>query len=130
LSGIRRVVQVQARGGKGQSTTEEVDQAAEQYLDKANEYWDNVKAKWDQTDEKPAVVAIGVGTFVTIWALSGLVDRIDKLPVIGGLLELVGLLVTGWFIYRYLVFGPDREELKGNLNGFLKRVTGDSSTKL
>lgn len=66
------------------------------------------QAKWDQTDEKPAVVAIGVGTFVTIWALSGLVDRIDKLPVIGGLLELVGLLVTGWFIYRYLVFGPDR----------------------
>lgn len=54
------------------------------------------------------MVAIGVGTFVTIWALSGLVDRIDKLPIIGGLLELVGLLVTGWFVYRYLVFGPDR----------------------
>ena len=66
------------------------------------------QVKWDQTEEKPAVVAIGVGTFVTIWALSGLVDRIDKLPIIGGLLELVGLLVTGWFIYRYLVFGPDR----------------------
>ena len=35
-------------------------------------------------------------------------DRIDRLPIVGGLLEFVGLLVTGWFVYRYLLFGPDR----------------------
>lgn len=64
--------------------------------------------KWDKTDEKPAVVAITTAAFVGVWALSGVVDRIDKLPVIGGLLELVGLVVTSWFVYRYLVFGPDR----------------------
>lgn len=69
---------------------------------------DCVKAKWDETDEKPAVVAVGVAAFVAIWALSGLVDRLDKLPLIGGFLELVGLLVTGWFTYRYLTFAPDR----------------------
>ena len=29
----------------GQSSTEQVDQAAEQYLDKANQYWDTVKVR-------------------------------------------------------------------------------------
>ena len=40
--------------------------------------------------------------------LVGLVDRLDKLPFVGGFFELVGLLVTGWFTYRYLTFAPDR----------------------
>ena len=43
-----------------------------------------LQTKWDETDEKPAVIGIGVATFVAIWATSGLVDRIDKLPLIGG----------------------------------------------
>jgi hypothetical protein len=67
-----------------------------------------LQVKWEETDEKPAVVAAGVSAFVVIWALSGLIDRLDNLPLVGGFLELVGLLVTGWFTYRYLTFAPDR----------------------
>ncbi len=67
-----------------------------------------MQAKWDDLDEKPAAVAITISVFVAIWAASGVVDAVDRLPIIGGLLEFVGLLVTGWFAYRYLIFGPDR----------------------
>ena len=69
---------------------------------------DEVQAKWNATEEKPAVVAIGLSSFVAIWAAAGLVDAVNKLPLIGGLLEGVGLVVSGWFIYRNLIFGPDR----------------------
>ena len=67
-----------------------------------------MQRRWERVEEKPAAVAIAVTALIVIWAASGLVDRVDKLPLVGGLLELVGLLVTGWFVYRYLVFGPDR----------------------
>ncbi len=67
-----------------------------------------VQAKWNATEEKPAVIAIGLSSFVAIWAASGLVDAINRLPLINGLLEGVGLVVTGWFVYRNLIFGPDR----------------------
>ena len=63
---------------------------------------------WEGVEEKPAAVAIIVGAITGVWALSGLVDAIDKLPIIGGLLEVIGLIVTGWFVYRYLLFEPDR----------------------
>ena len=59
-------------------------------------------------EEKPAAVAIIIGAITGVWALSGLVDAIDRLPIIGGLLEIIGLIVTGWFVYRYLLFEPDR----------------------
>lgn len=64
--------------------------------------------KWDKTDEKPAVVAISLASFVAIWATAGVVDRIDELPIISNLLEVVGLFVTSWFTYRYLAFKSDR----------------------
>ncbi len=41
-------------------------------------------------------MAITLASFVAVWAASGVVDAIDKLPLIGGLLEFVGLVVTGW----------------------------------
>lgn len=32
----------------------------------------------------------------------------DKIPIISDLIELVGIGVSGWFIWRFLLFGPDR----------------------
>lgn len=111
--------------GREPTPAEKTEEKTDEILEKANEYLETISEKWEETEEKPAVVAIALAAFVGIWATSGIVDRIDKLPVVGGVLELVGLLVTGWFVYRYLIFGPDREELKGNLQQFVKKVTGE-----
>ncbi|XP_011009830.1 PREDICTED: protein CURVATURE THYLAKOID 1C, chloroplastic-like [Populus euphratica] len=36
---------------------------------------------------------------------------VDKLPVVPSALEFVGILYSSWFIYRYLLLKPNREEL-------------------
>jgi len=114
-------------GLKGTGTGVDTDDVQQ----KSQEIIEDLKAKWNATEEKPAVVAIGLSSFVAIWAAAGLVDAVNKLPLIGGLLEGVGLVVSGWFIYRNLIFGPDREELRKNIDDFLKKVTGkmDASVK-
>jgi hypothetical protein len=53
-------------------------------------------------------VAITMSAFLALWALNSVVEAVDRLPLFGGLFEMVGIVVTGWFIYRYLIFGPDR----------------------
>ncbi|KAK9788160.1 hypothetical protein WJX73_004257 [Symbiochloris irregularis] len=134
VSGRTRVVQVAATRNfnfKTRDTEREVkseaDAASTDFQNKAEEYLNSIQRRWDKVEEKPVAIAIGVTALVVIWAASGLVDRIDRLPLVGGLLELVGLLVTGWFVYRYLVFGPDRDELKQNLDKFLSKADGISS---
>lgn len=114
-------------GLKGTGTGADPDEVQQ----KSQEILNDLKAKWNATEEKPAVVAIGLSSFVAIWAAAGLVDAVNKLPLIGGLLEGVGLVVTSWFVYRNLIFGPDREELRKNIDDFLKKVTGkmDASVK-
>lgn len=67
-----------------------------------------LQTTWENTEEKPAAVAITMSAFLALWALNSVVEAVDRLPLFGGLFEMVGIIVTGWFIYRYLIFGPDR----------------------
>lgn len=84
----------------------------------------SASTKWEETEEKPAAIALTVAGFVAVWASAGLIDAVDSLPVIGDFFELVGLFVTAWFVYRYLIFGPDRAELMTNIEGFFLKVQG------
>lgn len=49
-------------------------------------------------------------------ALAGLTrpvsQGVDSLPLVPQLLELVGISFSAWFVYRYLIYKQDREELK------------------
>ncbi len=42
---------------------------------------------WENNDEKPTTIALGIAAFVGLWATSGLLDSINKLPLIGGVFE-------------------------------------------
>ena len=66
----------------------------------------DLRDKWNKTEEKPAAVALTIAAFVALWVLNGIVGAVDRIPVVSGVLELVGIFVTAWFVYRYLVFGP------------------------
>ncbi|ONM04676.1 Threonine endopeptidase [Zea mays] len=46
----------------------------------------------------------------------------DDLP---GILELVGLSYSGWFVYRYLLFQENRKELAGVIDDIKRRIVGD-----
>ncbi|XP_027168104.1 protein CURVATURE THYLAKOID 1C, chloroplastic isoform X2 [Coffea eugenioides] len=49
---------------------------------------------------------------------------IDKLPLIPTALELVGILFSSWFVYRNLLFKPDREEFFRSANKSLSDILG------
>jgi len=82
---------------------------------------------WDKVEDKYAVAAIGVATIVALWTAAGALKAIDKLPLLPGVLEIVGIGYTGWFTYRNLVFQPDREALISKVKSTYKEITGSSS---
>ncbi|ESR57954.1 protein CURVATURE THYLAKOID 1B [Citrus sinensis] len=51
---------------------------------------------------------------------------IDRLPLVPGVLELVGIGYTGWFAYKNLVFKPDREALIQKIKDTYKDIIGSS----
>lgn len=85
-----------------------------------------VQEAWDKVDDKYAVTSLAVAGVVALWGSTGLISAIDRLPLIPGVLELVGIGYTGWFAYKNLVFKPDREALLQKIKDTYKDVTGTS----
>ncbi|XVF24969.1 hypothetical protein REPUB_Repub13aG0173100 [Reevesia pubescens] len=72
----------------------------------------SVQNVWDTSDEdRVGLIGLGFAAIVALWTSTNLISAIDKLPLIPNVLEFIGILFSSWFIYRYLLFKPDREEL-------------------
>lgn len=85
-----------------------------------------VQKAWDKVDDKYAVSLLAVAGVVALWGSTGLISAIDRLPLIPGVLELVGIGYTGWFGYKNLIFKPDREALLQKVKDTYKDITGSS----
>jgi len=82
------------------------------------------QAAWAKTDDKPAVIILGGAALVALIAASAVANAVDHVPILSDLLRLEGLVVSGWFTYRYLAFKPDREALLRSVDAYLAKVLG------
>ncbi|VVB00469.1 unnamed protein product [Arabis nemorensis] len=71
----------------------------------------SIQNVWDKSEDRLGLIGLSFAGIVALWASLNLITTIDKLPVISTGFELVGILFSTWFTYRYLLFKPDREEL-------------------
>jgi len=55
----------------------------------------DIKEKWDKTEEKPALIGLVTASIVLLYVLNGIVSAGDKIPVISGMFELIGIFVFG-----------------------------------
>uniref|UniRef100_A0A5B7B852 Cyanobacterial aminoacyl-tRNA synthetase CAAD domain-containing protein n=1 Tax=Davidia involucrata TaxID=16924 RepID=A0A5B7B852_DAVIN len=85
-----------------------------------------IQEAWDKVEDKYAVTSLGVAGVVAIWGSTGMISAIDRLPLIPGVLELVGIGYTGWFAYQNLIFKPDREALIQKIKDTYNDIIGGS----
>ncbi|KAG6535396.1 protein CURVATURE THYLAKOID 1C, chloroplastic-like isoform X2 [Zingiber officinale] len=84
----------------------------------------SVQDAWSSSENLIGVAGLGFAAIVAVWASSNLIGAIDKLPVVPIVFEVIGLLFTWWFIYRYLLFRPDREEFSKIVKDAISSVLG------
>ncbi|OIW20787.1 hypothetical protein TanjilG_23167 [Lupinus angustifolius] len=81
---------------------------------------------WEKVEDKYAVSSLAVAGVVALWGSTGLISAIDRLPLIPGVFEVVGIGYTGWFVYNNLVFKPDREALVEKIKETYSEIIGSS----
>ncbi|KAF8772879.1 hypothetical protein HU200_005271 [Digitaria exilis] len=84
-----------------------------------------LRDKWDAMENKFSLPLYAGGAILAFWISLVIVRALDSVPLLPGILELVGLGYSGWFVYRYLLFQENRKELADNLDAIKKRITGD-----
>ncbi|KAL1829224.1 hypothetical protein ACET3Z_007636 [Daucus carota] len=85
---------------------------------------ESVQNVWDNSEDRIALIGLGFAGVVALWASANLITAIDKLPLIPGVLEFIGTLFSSWFVYRYLLFKPDRKELGQAINKKVSDILG------
>ncbi|TRO82830.1 hypothetical protein FKB34_16770 [Glycocaulis profundi] len=108
------------------SGAEAPTEAAEVAAPDVQELIKPIQEAWDKVEDKYAVSSLVVSGAVLLWGSTGLISAIDRLPLVPGVLELVGIGYTGWFAYKNLVFKPDREALIEKIKCTYKDIIGSS----
>ena len=98
---------------------------AERYKDilgKVNETLD--KVDWGQAGRIGKVVGIFAAVIVAQILIKGILDTINLLPVVPGLLELLGVVVVGQWSWKNLTTSEKRSELVTRIQTLRKEYLG------
>jgi hypothetical protein len=82
---------------------------------------------FEQNKGPLGTIALIVGALVTVKLILALLDAIDDIPLIAPTLEIIGLGYTGWFVYRYLLTAPSRQELSEQIKTLKAQFLGTGS---
>ena len=64
-------------------------------------------------------IAIILAAFITVKVVLAIMDALNDIPLLSLTLELIGIGYSGWFVYRYLLKEPTRQELGQKIDSFL-----------
>ncbi|PSS26235.1 Protein CURVATURE THYLAKOID 1B like [Actinidia chinensis var. chinensis] len=85
-----------------------------------------IQETWDKVEDKYAVSSLAVAGAVALWGSAGMLSAIDRLPLVPGVLELVGIGYTGWFAYQNLRSKRDREALIQKIKDTYNDIIGSN----
>ncbi len=111
-----------------QSTTDPTDQAKEvlakvaSVLGDAPEY---VVETFNEYKRPITVIGLVFGALIAIKVVFAILSAVNDIPVLAPTMELIGLIYTGWFIYRYLLKANNRSELLSSLGDVKDQITGN-----
>ena len=98
----------------------EIDASAAQ--DKAAELFGELQTFWEKSDDKAAIIGLTVASILALITANAVSGAISRVPVISDLLEIIGLLYSGYFAYKNLFFKPDRQALLKKIDATLEKV--------
>ena len=102
--------------------TKEILAKVASVLGDAPEY---VVATFNEYKRPITVIGLVFGILIAIKMTFAILSAINDIPVLAPTMELIGLIYTGWFVYRYLLKAHSRSELLSNLGEVKDQITGN-----
>ncbi|MEL6853961.1 MAG: CAAD domain-containing protein [Cyanobacteria bacterium J06607_13] len=108
-------------------TVEQVKRVTAQVVDKLGDL-DKYFGEFFQEYKRP-LIALGLffGLFLSIKLTLAVLEAINDVPVLAPMFELIGLLYSGWFVYRYLLKASNRSELTDEMSALKDQILGRTS---
>jgi len=76
--------------------------------------------------QKPIVtVGLIVAVIISFKVMLAIVESLNDIPLLAPTFELIGIIYSGWFVYRYLLRASNRQELSAELQAWKDQLFGD-----
>lgn len=81
---------------------------------------------------KLAIIVIGLALAAMpfLALILALLAVINLIPLLAPTFELIGFGYTAWFVYRYLLFAPNRQEFSEEVEGLKQQIVGRQDTQM
>ena len=75
---------------------------------------------------KRPLVTVGLilTAFISVKLVLALLNAINEVPLLAPTFELIGVIYTGWFVYRFVLRDVNRQELTENITSLKDQVLG------
>ncbi len=79
--------------------------------------------------QKP-IITLGLilAAIITLKVMFAVIESLNDIPLLAPTFELIGIIYSGWFIYRYLLRASNRQELSAELQAWKDQLLGDKSS--
>lgn len=104
--------------------SKEVQQIGKRVSDFLSDLPDYVTNFFGEYQRPLLTVGAIVAALVAAKLALALLDAINDIPLIQPTFELIGIIYTSWFVYRYLLSAASRQELFGEINTFKEQILG------
>ena len=80
--------------------------------------------------QKP-IITLGLilAAIITLKVTFAVIESLNDIPLLAPTFELIGIIYSGWFIYRYLLRASSRQELSTELQAWKEQLLGDKLSK-
>ena len=79
--------------------------------------------------QKPLItILLLLSGVVTVKVVLAVLDAINDIPLLSPIFELVGVIYSGWFVYRYLLNASTRQELSQEFKNLKGQVLGSKDS--
>ncbi|MGB3310991.1 MAG: CAAD domain-containing protein [Nodosilinea sp.] len=122
------VIEVEASESATDSLGEEATRQVQLVWEKVSALLGNLPdyvSVFFQRYRRPIVtVGLIIAAIISVKLVLALLDAINDFPLLAPTFELIGLIYSGWFLYRYLLKASNRQELLVDIAAIRDQVLG------
>ncbi len=113
-----------AAGALGDEATRQVQQVWEKVSGLLGDLPDYVSEFFKQYRRPIVTVGLIIAAIIAVKLVLALLGAINDFPLLAPTFELIGLIYSGWFLYRYLLKASNRQELLSDIAAIRDQVLG------
>ncbi|MBE9007396.1 CAAD domain-containing protein [Fortiea sp. LEGE XX443] len=103
---------------------QQINRKISQFVDQLPYYLNKF---WEAYKLPLITLALVLAAIVTLKVVVAILDAINDIPILEPALELIGIIYSTWFVFRYLLQASTRQEVLAEIRSFKIQTLGEDA---